>query len=76
MTNPWECDDAPPTCDLKWSAQCDNLGVVDLGPERSCHACAALCDRCQEREWAWKAKDGTRSCDVCLTAAERNESAA
>lgn len=64
--NPYEVDDAPPTCDVKWAAGCTNVGVLkdDGAPEIYCHPCHALCVRCQSGEWVGRV-NGDRVCAQC-----------
>ena len=72
--NTYEHDDpdgaADPTCDLKWSADCDNRGVHHVNPEYACQACYALCERCQQHEWKYQVatvKGEQRICERCAT---------
>lgn len=66
-----EYADDPPVCDLKWSASCDNRGVEHVDPEWACHACAAVCELCQEHEWAVQValpSGLVKVCEGCLVA--------
>lgn len=67
--NFWEDppDDDPPSCDLKWSKDCDNRGVYYLLPERACCACFSACSICHEQDWIIQQGD-ERLCGDCLTA--------